>query len=58
MSRIKQGDLVHIVADGAYFGVGLVIEKERYDQTFLVLRQGYTERFWDFDLEIVDDTRA
>ena len=56
MSRVRQGDLVHIVADGAYFGVGLVIEKERYDQTLLVLRQGYVERFWDFELEVVDDT--
>jgi len=58
MSRIKQGDLVHCVADGAYFGVGLVVGVETYDQTFLVLRQGTVERFWDFDLEVVDDTRA
>ena len=56
MSRIRQGDLVHCVADGAYFGVGLVVGVETYDQTFLVLRQGTVERFWDFDLEVVDDT--
>jgi len=55
MPRIERGDLVHCIADNTYFGVGLVVGVETYDQTYLVLREGVVERFWDFELEAVDD---
>ena len=58
MPRIERGDLVHCIADNTYFGVGLVVGVETYDQTYLVLREGVVERFWDFELEAVDDPQT